>query len=211
MEPLSASFKGEAKATMLAKLQLPERGVLVLGVFFVIVFGLSLWSFSVRPSSEARVCMGVALMALIVLGGFWFSLSRSTPDPQLSPTIVQSATTGVAVTTPVVKTPEQLLGLIREVVRPNKVPPRPYGYVDADKPPTDAGALHIYTPEEVEKDLLETRARIDDQEIALIRDLIEALRNGSVIEPGNQQVVVQDLGKATPDPVPPGPVEDTGS
>ncbi len=99
-----------------------------------------------------------------------------------------------------VRTPEQLLKLVRQVALNRKLPPPPYGYIEASRPPTDVNALHVYTQEEREKDAAEIAKRIDEQDAALIREFVEALKGGAQVGPGGKRVAVQDLSQAEQPP-----------
>ena len=132
-------FQVAAKADISAALKGPERGQLVLGVLFVLVFALS-------PTAGGTLlgCAGggVSLLGLVVLLIRWVLTPNAYAHDQPLTTIL---TPEVTVSAQVSNAAERL-NLLKEILHNRGPIPEPHGIVTGGA--HEPGALRAYTPTE---------------------------------------------------------------
>ena len=185
-----------ARADVSAKLSRPERGILVLGIIFLIIVLAGLGANAIRESLIGEVCVGVGLFALLALLVCWFVLARNPPDPDLPPTTVSltsQAGQSLALSTP--RDIGAILQIIREVLHQRADLPPPHGSIPPNASPAEVERLKRYTPEECVRAAEEIQASVAAQESEAVPRIISALqrRTGIDDEPDSRPLPIEQV------------------
>jgi len=179
-------------AKIRAVLQGPERGILVLGILFLLVFLFSISIDAVNPGLLTKVGGYVGLGALIALLMYWFFGGKGSEAPEMAMTTVSATPQEWSVSTPS-RDSHQVLTLIREMLHNRQPLPAPHGSVK-DRTPETAAALKEYSEEEREQVLESLNQELeshDKQVMDQIRETEKLLPSKTEDEesiPGAQQL-----------------------
>ena len=136
-------------AKIRAVLQGPERGILVFGTFFFLLFLSS--SFIDAWSSGLLTKVGgyVGLSGLIALLVYWFFGGKGSEAPEMAMTTISATPDELLVSTPS-SDPVQVFKVMREVIDNRQALPAPHGSVKG-RTPEKTGALEAYSGKEREQ------------------------------------------------------------
>jgi hypothetical protein len=166
-----------ASAKVRARLRLPERGVLVLGILFVVVILGSLFANVYRPSHLAEWTLAAGMVGLLSLIPLWFHLARTIADPEARPGDVNLTTRSgenINVSVPGL-TPSLVLQIIREFQHSRADLPLPYGSIPPNVSPADTSQLKTYSDEERRQAGEKLRVSVAEQETAALPRIISIL------------------------------------
>jgi hypothetical protein len=166
-----------ASAKVRARLRLPERGVLVLGILFVVVILGSLFANVYRPSRVAEWTVVAGILGLLSLIPLWFHLARTTADPEVKPGDVNLTTRSgenINVSLPGLP-PFLVLQIIREFLHSRTELPLPYGSIPPNASPADTSQLETYSDEERRQAGEKLRVSLAEQETAALSQIISIL------------------------------------
>lgn len=184
------SLQARATARIEAILRGPERGMLILGILFLIVFLSSLSFVSWLPTPWAKFGMVIGLVGLLVLLCKWCQHRPDSYPIEGPPLIFNASEKGVTASVPV-RDPAQMMALVREALQNRQPPVAPHGAVDKGRPETP-DALREYSIEERERllhELHEGVTRHDQDLINQLREIEKRLPRSAI--PDNVELPVQ--------------------
>lgn len=188
VQNLSAS----ATANIFANLTGPDRGVLVLGILFLIVFIASLGFLSVSSNVLGSIGACVGLGGLIILLIYWIIISKSYHfDTPLSSLSIAKDT--IHIETPV-RDPKHLILLMRETIQNRKPLPPPNGKI-LDGLPSQSDSIEQYSEDEKIKVLQEMKKAHQEQEhdfLQKMKDIENELLDVKLIEDTESMTQGQD-------------------
>ena len=179
-------------AKIRAVLRGPERGILVLGILFLLVFLFSISIDAWSPGLLTKVGGYVGLVALITLLVYWFFGGKGSEAPEMAMTTISATPQELSISTPS-RDPLQLLRLITEIIHNRQPLPAPHGSVK-DRTPESAAALEEYSAKEREQVLERFNQELeshDKQVMDQIRETEQLLPSKTEDEesiPGAQQL-----------------------
>jgi hypothetical protein len=167
----SQNLSASVKASIFANLTGPDRGVLVLGILFLIVFLSSLSFLSISNNMLACIGVYVGLGGLVILLIYWLIISRSYHfDTPLSSISIRNDT--ISIETPVRDT-KNLILLMREAIQNRKPLPPPEGKI-LDGLPSVADSIKKYSEEEknlVHQEMRTTHEKQEQEFLLKIEDI----------------------------------------
>jgi len=159
-------LQASAKADISAVLKGPERGLLVLGVIFLLVFALSLTAGGTLLGYAGG---GVSLLGLVALLARWLMSARDAYSHDQPLTTIQTPSVTV---TAQVSDPSERLTMLREVLQNRGPIPEPHGAVVGNA--SDPGALRAYTPAEKDTVVNELTEAAKRHDRTVIEQLMQA-------------------------------------
>lgn len=188
------SLQAGITAKIEALLRGPERGILILGTLFLIIFLSSLIAETSKSTIFAEIGIITGLGGLVSILIYWLFWGHSYQTEGPLTTIVASGKE-LSITAPTYGQKE-LISLLREVIQNRQSLPPPYGAVTNGKPQEQEG-LSKYSEEkkdQISKEFYEKIKQHDQQVFSQLKEIEGKLSVSEEIELPVQNEIKEETG-----------------
>ncbi len=167
--PEPAQQRASVTAQIDAALRGTERGLLVLGVLFLLLFLGSLSSMLLQPTWAGYAGAGTGLLGLSCLLIQWWRMGERAYHHDAPSTSLAVSNELVRITTPLITLQEKVT-LVREIIHNRKPLPPPHGAAEG-REPRDADKLRAYSNDERKRIAQELQEGLKRHDAQLVQDL----------------------------------------